>query len=191
MKHCRSCLWLLLLLLLDARAETPLAGSTIVIYNKALPDSVSLARFYAQQRGIASDHVVGLLCSIEEEISREEYDTNIATPLREIFKERHWWTTRDTAEQTIIGSAIHFVAICKGIPLKIRATSAEYPGDKPWPGPVFNRNEASVDSELATLAASSRQISGPAQNPYFKSFRAIGEFTDAIQLLVCRLEICA
>jgi hypothetical protein len=31
---------------------------------------------------------VALSCSKEEEISREEYDTTIAQPLRDVFKER-------------------------------------------------------------------------------------------------------
>src|SRR5205809_6186253 len=80
-------------------AEQPLAQSTIVLYNKAVPDSVELAKFYAEQRGIAADHVVGLTCSTEEEISREEYDTTVAHPLREIFKQSHWWTLREPPGQ--------------------------------------------------------------------------------------------
>src|SRR6266403_967591 len=79
-------------------AEPPLAESTVVIYNTAVPESAALARFYAQQRGIARDHLIGLDCSIEEEISREEYDTTIAAPLREIFKSRHWWRMRETSD---------------------------------------------------------------------------------------------
>src|SRR3989442_14149108 len=70
----------------DARAEQPLAASTIVLYNKNVPDSVALATFYAEQRGIARDHLVGLECSTEEEISREEYDATIANPLRDISR---------------------------------------------------------------------------------------------------------
>jgi uncharacterized protein (TIGR03790 family) len=190
MKSCRSFLALLPLFLIafDARAEAPLTGSTIVIYNKAVPESVQLANFYAQQRGIARDHLVGLACSTEEEISREDYDRTIAEPLREIFKERQWWQLRDTAEHSIASSSIHFVALIKGMPLKIRATAAPYPGDEPGPAPILNRNEASVDSELTTLARPSRQISGPSDNPYFKSFGPIGSFENATQLLVCRLD---
>ncbi len=74
---------------IDAHAaEQPLAASTIVLYNKNVSDSVALATFYAEQRGIAHDHLVGLECSTEEEISREEYDATIANPFRDIFKER-------------------------------------------------------------------------------------------------------
>jgi uncharacterized protein (TIGR03790 family) len=172
-----------------ARGEQPLAESTIVLYNKAVSDSVELAKFYAEKRGIASDHLIGLTCSIEEEISREEYDRTIAAPLREIFKQRRWWTLLESNEapSVVMASAIHFVAVIRGVPLKIRAT-ADYPGDQPSPGPIGSRNEASLDSELAVLALQSRQISGQTPNPYFQSFRAIGDFTSAILLLVCRLE---
>ena len=178
-----------LLITIAEAAEQPLAAATIVLYNKAAPDSVQLAKFYAQQRGIARDHLVGLTCSTEEEISREEYDTTIANPLREIFKTRLWWTLHETPDQeeSVTASSIHFVAVIKGIPLKIRAT-ADYPGDVPGPGPMGNRNEASVDSELTVLAFMLHQISGLIPNPYFQNFRAVGDFENATMLLVCRLD---
>ena len=155
-----------------------------------MPDSPELARFYATQRGIAPDHIVGLTCSADEEISREEYDTNIAAPLREAFQARKWWTVRETAEhQTVVETtSIRFVALIKGVPLKIKPTSAQYPGDQGAPGPVSGHNEASVDSELAVLGLFSRQISGSFRNPYFQSFKPIGDFGNPVLLLVCRLD---
>jgi uncharacterized protein (TIGR03790 family) len=190
MNYFRPSLLLFVLLLFNApAAEQPLAQSTIVLYNKAVPDSIELAKFYAQQRGIAPDHVVGLACSTEEEINREEYDTTIADPLREIFKQRHWWTLREPLGQApvVTASNIHFVATIKGVPLKIRSTTA-YLGDQPRPSPIGSRNEASVDSELAALALYSRQISGATPNPYFQHFSAISNLEDATLLLVCRLD---
>jgi uncharacterized protein (TIGR03790 family) len=190
MNYSRPFLLLFVLLLLNApAAEQPLAQSTIVLYNKAAPDSFELAKFYAQQRGIAPDHVVGLTCSTEEEITREQYDTTIADPLREIFKQSHWWTLREPPGQApvVTASTIHFVALIKGIPLKIHST-ATYLGDQPRPSPTGRRNEASVDSELAALALYSRQISGATPNPYFQRFSAISNLEDATLLLVCRLD---
>ena len=192
MRHCPS--WQLLVLLLlvarPARAEQPLAASTIVVYNKAAPDSMELARFYAQQRGIASDHIVGVSCSVDEEITRQEYDMNIAAPLREVFKTRGWWTLRETPEgkTTVMTTTIRFVAVIKGVPLKIKAVDAPYQGDESVGGPVSGHNEASVDSELAVLGAFSQQISGALHNPYFQSFKAIGEVQNPVLLLVCRLD---
>ncbi len=172
-------------------ADQSLAAATVVIYNKIVPDSVALAKFYAQQRGIPRDHLIGLTCSLEEEINREQYDVSIAEPLRQIFKDRHWWTMREAPDNkpAVANSTIHFVATIKGVPLKIRATTEPYPGDEPGPGPIANQNEASVDSELATLAlAVPQHISGVIPNPYFQSFRAIGDFQNTTLMLVCRLD---
>ena len=108
--------------IVDLRAEQPLSAATVVVYNKAALDSAELARFYAKQRGIATDHIVGLNCSTDEEITREEYDTNIAAPLRETFQRHKWWSVRENAEhqKVINATSIRFVALIKGVPLKIK-----------------------------------------------------------------------
>jgi uncharacterized protein (TIGR03790 family) len=189
--NCRSSLLLFLLLLLDARAaDQPLAGATVVIYNESLPESAQLAKFYAQQRGIERDHLVGLKCPTAEEISRQEYDTTISDPLRKIFKERHWWTMEQTPDgkEKVAATSIHFAATIKGVPLKIRPTTEPYPGDEPGQGPIGSHNEAAVDSELALLPFFLRKISGAFPNAYFQSYRAISDFTDATPLLVSRLD---
>ena len=172
-----------------ARAEPPLAPATIVVFNSNDRESADLAKFYAQKRGIASDHVVGLACPREEEISREDYDRTIATPLRDIFHERKWWKLREPADAppTVSNNTIRFVALIRGMPLKIRAAEA-YAGDKPGNAPIANRNEASVDSELAILARFSPEISGAVTNPYFKSYLRITEGADSPVMLVCRLD---
>jgi uncharacterized protein (TIGR03790 family) len=170
-------------------AEKPLAPATIVVFNKDVPESVELAKFYAQKREIARDHLVGLSISKTEEIGRDEYDTMIRDPLRAIFKERGWWKLNEprSGPITVASNSIRFVALIKGVPLKIRA-AANYPGDKPGGPPLGNRNDASVDSEVAALGAFSDQISGPLPNPYFQSYRAIAEAQNSAVLLVCRLD---
>jgi uncharacterized protein (TIGR03790 family) len=171
-------------------ADLPLAQATIAIYNKAVPESVTLANFYAQQRGIPREQVIGLTCPTEEEISREEYDTTIAEPLRKIFTDRKWWSIRTGPEnrQVVASSNIHFAALIKGIPLKIRSTTAPYEGDQWAGGPVATHNEASVDSELSTLPFLTRQISGAIPNPYFQNFRGIVDYEGPRLLLACRLD---
>jgi uncharacterized protein (TIGR03790 family) len=171
-----------------ASAEKPLAPVTIVVFNKDIPESVELAKFYAEQRGIARDHLVGLSVSKTEEISRDEYDTMIRDPLRKIFNERGWWTPEKGSEPTrAINITIRFVAVMKGIPLKIRPAN-DYPGDKSSSPPIGNRNDASVDSEIAALGNFSNQISGLLPNPYFQSYRAIAQVEGSAVLLVCRLD---
>ncbi|MFN2508774.1 MAG: TIGR03790 family protein [Chthoniobacterales bacterium] len=169
-------------------AEPPLAPATVVVFNSSAPESAELARFYAQKRGIAREHLVGLTCSDEEEISREEYDRKIRDPLRKIFAERGWWTLAAGGEDgRVSANAIRFVALMKGMPLKIRGAQ-DYPGDKPGAGPIQNRNEASVDSEIAVLGRFVPEISGALTNPYFQSYRAITEASDPALMLVCRLD---
>jgi uncharacterized protein (TIGR03790 family) len=142
------------LLGIDAHAAENLPAQTIVVFNTAVPDSEALAKFYAEKRGIADDHLVGLDYPSEEEISREQYDTTIAEPLRKIFEERQWWHVHETpdGDKRVQTLGIHFVALIRGMPLKIRPTATPYPGDNPaGGGPVQGRNEPSVDSELSTL----------------------------------------
>src|SRR4051812_13653920 len=174
---------------ISALAEKPLAPATIVVFNKDVPESVELAKFYAEKRGIARDHLVALSISKTEEIGRDEYDTMIRDPLRAIFKERGWWKLNEPrgGPITVASNSIRFVTIIKGVPLKIRAAT-NYPGDKPSGPPLGNRNDASVDSEVAALGAFSDQISGPLPNPYFQSYRAIAEVDNSQVLLVCRLD---
>ena len=181
---------LLTLPAVQVRADRQLSALTAVLYNKSLPESADLAKFYAKQRGISEDHLIGLNCSADEEISREDYDATIAEPLRGIFKAKGWWGLRETPEheQAVLTTSIRFVAIMKGVPLKIRATTAPYPGDEPGTGLIFSRNEASVDSELATLGFFTRKISGPRLNPYFKTFQPVADLEDGGVLLVCRLD---
>jgi uncharacterized protein (TIGR03790 family) len=170
--------------------QSTLAALTVVVYNKAAPDSASLARFYAKKRGIPHDHLVALTCPAEEEISREQYDTTIAEPLRKAFEKRHLWTLRDAANEKegLLNTSIRFVAVMRGVPLKIRATTTPYPGDVPDGGPINNRNEASVDSEIAALGFFTPRISGVISNPYYQNFRFIRDFDNPALLLVCRLD---
>lgn len=172
-----------------AHGADDLAKATLVIYNRGAADSTSLARFYAQQRHIPNDHLIGLDCSTEEEISREEYDDTIAEPLRRMFAEHHWWSERrnDVGETVVSANEIDFVALIRGMPLKIRATTL-YPGDHPANNTLGQENEASVDSELALLGLFSRQISGPTVNPYFQSYRPVAELESSPLMLVTRLD---
>jgi len=166
------------------------AAATVVVFNETDRDSVELARFYADKRGIPKDQVVGLKCVKTEEITREDYDKTIAEPLRRNFTEKGWWKLRDPDNQLgpVEWNKIHYVALIRGIPLKISAAS-NYAGDKfTGPPPVGTTNQAAVDSELAVMAFRARVISGVMNNLYFRSFKPIAEAQHPELLLVCRLD---
>jgi uncharacterized protein (TIGR03790 family) len=173
-----------------AQERRPEADETLVVYNVRDPLSWDLANYYAGKRRIAADRVVGIDCSIEEEISRAEYDRDIAGPLRKIFTDRGWWKVRKVSgdEIHVDENKIRFVALMRGVPLKI-ARVASYEGDKPASPENYSvMNEAAVDSELACLGFFTRTISGALSNPYFRNFTTIGEAKLPQLMLVCRLD---
>ena len=172
---------------LNAQAED-LPRETLVIYNSNDPDGPALAAYYASKRGIPADHVTSLDCPVTEEISRDDYDRTIAGPLREKFERRRWWDfDKSNATRVVISNKIRFIALIRGIPLKIHAQN-DYPGDQPDPrSPIGNTNAKAVDSELATLGFFRRQISGPLVNPYFRSTQSISR-ADPRLMLVARLD---
>ena len=177
------------------RASTDeLAQATLVVYNENDPLSHELALFYAEKRGIAAEQVVGLKCSTEEEISREEYDNTIAAPLRQQFDVHNWWTRNPDVPgmeptSTVTSNRIRFVALIRGMPLKIRATPS-YSGDpgNTQPSPIHEQNAAAVDSEMAVLGYCTRAISGIIPNPYFRAYSRITEAPFPRLMLVTRLD---
>lgn len=168
------------------------AAHLVVVYNEKDPDSAELAQYYAGKRRIPNDRVVGLKCPTAEEITREEYDQQIADPLREIFVKNGWWKLREekeTEEGRVKESTIQYIALIRGIPLKIKPKFDAYEGDKKLgPPQVSVHNEASVDSELGILGVYSRYISGVMNNPYFGNSQPFNKLNFAPMLLACRLD---
>lgn len=175
---------------LRANKTDPDVAATLVVFNEADPDSKDLAEFYVEKRGIPKTNVVGLKCSTFEEINRDEYDQTIAEPLRRALTANYLWKLRDLSSplSPVEWNKIRYVALMRGIPLKISPAVA-YPGDRQnGPESVATHNEAAVDSELSLLAMRSRFISGIVTNPYFRAFSSIADFRTPEMLLVCRLD---
>lgn len=161
------------------------AASVVVVFNNRDPLSVGLAGHYAEKRGIPFTHLIGLDCATAEEITREEYDRTIAEPLRKEFREHQWW--RVSAGGPVIESKIRYLVLMRGVPLKIAQVS-DYPGDSYEGLPELSANAAAVDSELSVLGQFARRISGPVNNPYYRSFTPFADFKNPTLLLVCRLD---
>ena len=170
-------------------AEEDLPNATLVVYNPNYPESKSLAEYYAERRAVPKDRLTALPCSNDEEIDRHEYDSEIAEPLRNHFQEVQLWTIDQTVEPRVTANKVRYIVLIRGIPLKIRSQPA-YPGDHPDRSKPFGvSNEKAVDSELSTLGYFRHQISGPMENPYFRSFKPITDpDSDPRLMLVTRLD---
>lgn len=162
-----SRLLLALVLTLRATAEdapwNP-AAATAVVFNQDFPESESLARFYAEHRGIPSAQIIGLPCSNEEAISRAAFDETLRLPLSKA-----------------IGPGIEILVLMHGVPSKVIRQ-----GDKPQPS---REDEASVDSELTCLRRPWQELAGAATNPWFNKAQRFDKFADKKgMLLVARLD---
>ena len=168
-----------------------LANATLVLYNINDPDAAGLARYYAQRRGISNDHILGLDCPTTEEISRTDFEESMARPLRAKLVEASWWTESDDELPVIVSTKIRFLALIRGIPLKIKPDLLIPAATKnsEFPPELSGRNESSVDSELAALGLPDYTPSGAMLNPLFNRNSAILDDTMAPGLLLpCRLD---
>lgn len=171
-----------------ARPQERTVDATIVVFNTNDPESESLARFYAKKRGIDSAKLVGLPCSLAEEITRAEFRSTIAEPLRQKLVRSGWWkmTRGRNGRQIVASSSVRFVALMRGIPLKI-APDADIPPVKDsegLPAAIATRNDASVDSEISALGLPDFSEAGIVPNPYFGRFTQILDDTGFPGLLL-------
>jgi uncharacterized protein (TIGR03790 family) len=151
-----------------------LAAHLLVVYNQNDPESESLARYYAQRRGIPTERVLVLNCPAREEITRDEFEQTIRVPvLNDLF--RHNWLERrpETASLgdrtvTVLAATrndIWAMVLMRGVPLKIMESAAT--DDSMEPQALLRANAAAVDSELAILPMFGLPLGGFVPNPFY------------------------
>ena len=180
---------------------TDLAGHALVVFNKADPDSQSLAETYAKARSIPADRVVGLNCALTEEITRADFETTIRKPLEELFQSRGWMKRQENfLPNPVLGlegtvpvqqskeNPIWVMVLMRGIPLKI-AEDPTILAPENLMGQL-RPNAASVDSELALLPIQGLPLYGLIANPYFadKRIRPFTSFFANYLIMVTRLD---
>ena len=183
-------------------SNTPdLAAHTVVVFNRADPDSQSLAEFYAKARSIPADRILSLDAPLTEEITRAEYDSKIRLPLEEIFTSRGWLKRAENfLPNPILGlqgalpvqqaqdNPIWIMVLIRGIPLKISEDPTLIAPETLMV--QLRPNAAAVDSELALLPIQGLPLYGLVANPYFadKRIRPFGQFFANYMILVTRLD---
>lgn len=181
--------FLLLALTLPGFSQKPpplLPGQVAVVYNDSIDASRELAQFYALNRRIPIDNLIGLEVTEKATISRKTYEKTIHTPLRQKFIEKKWWTMGLDEEGRAVPqeTKIRCLVVMKGLPLRIN----ESPLPEGEKRTLQNRAAAAVDSELSLMGLSTYPLGGPRDNPYFrKEFPAArSPFNDL--LLVGRID---
>lgn len=168
-------------------AEWNAAAETAVIFNPDFPGSAELARYYAEQRHIPKERVIGLRCSQEDSMSRTEFEEQLRTPLLKLFTSMGWWITAPPTpgnpltgdgirKPTAIAANVRVLVVMRGVPFQIRR-EAQNPKQT-------EEDEACVDSELTVLGLNNPPTKGGLRNPYFDQPVRFPHFQRATGLLL-------
>ncbi|MCC5839108.1 MAG: TIGR03790 family protein [Opitutales bacterium] len=185
-----------------------LANTVVIVANSADEDSVRLAHYYASRRGIPRDRIIALPLPERETISRAQFNRAIFNPLLRELVDRGFieailsWPEEPTlpVEATVIANRVRYLVLCRGVPLRVsedrtldetalidrllqRAREGRStPVREEFLRAPLDRNNASVDSELATLALGPVPRTGIIENRLFRD-RNVSASTDVVRVL--------
>ncbi|CAG0993848.1 hypothetical protein PLCT2_02630 [Planctomycetaceae bacterium] len=153
-----------LLILMAAPALALEPSEVMVVANTKAEGSVEIAQYYAELRGIPSENILKISTSINEEITREEFNKDILAPIK---------TWLDSHPKTLC------IVPTRGVPLKVKGHT------KPT-GNFEGHTEAGVDSELMCIRLDEEKLDGARENPFIEQDRALT--VDDKLIIVCRLD---
>ena len=124
------------------------AERVLLVVNDNSPLSRNIGEYYARRRGVAPKNVCHIKTKLDEEISREDYDRQIAGPIGTFLRKEG------------LEESIYYIVTTAGVPLRVAGTDG------------LGGTIASVDSELTLLYSDQKTgkqhaINGVIPNPYF------------------------
>ena len=125
--------------------DTGSPSQVLVVVNERSETSMKIGEYYMEQRGIPEVNLCVIDCTTNEEIDRNEFDSNIHDPIKEYL------------EETRLESRIKYIVTTYGVPLKIWDT-----GIGSW-----ETYACSVDSELIFLDYDHYETFAEIISPYF------------------------
>ena len=169
--------WLLIVLLTacHAVAAEDRARQVVVVYNERDPESRPLAEYYALRRGIPTNQLCAIQARPAETITRREFNEEVREPILRFLIGNGLLSQRARVENgkpmiETVASRVSYLALIYGVPLRIeRDPTIQEAGYTKGARPEMTRNEASVDSELASLPVHGLPIAGPLRNPFLNS----------------------
>ena len=157
-------------------AEEPLASRVVLLANSADPDSLRIARHYAEARGVPRENVIALKLSTAESISWREFVSTLWEPLLDELVRLKWVDAIPMSLTDAVGRrkrAVYshrMVALitCRGVPIKIWHEPALYVDSPFTQRAEFRTNAGAVDGELSLLARPNYPINAFVPNPLFQ-----------------------
>ena len=167
-------------------ADENLAARVVLLANRDDPDSVRIARHYAEVRGVPVENIIALPLPLTESITWREFVVTLWEPLLDELMRTKWIDAIPMALTDAVGRrklAVHghriaALVTCRGVPLKIEHDAALYTASLFTQKPEFRTNAGAVDSELSLLAYPNYPINAFVPNPLFQ-----GEKPSALERL--------
>ncbi|AOS44677.1 hypothetical protein Verru16b_01744 [Lacunisphaera limnophila] len=148
----------------------------VILANARQPESVTLARFYAEQRGVPAANIIALPLPETESITWRQFIDEVWQPLQDELYRRGWieGTASDLLDRlgrrrfALTGHRMSYLVACRGVPLRVfnDPTLLELSAGRKI-APQFNKNEAAVDSELSLIALGNHETAALVANPLF------------------------
>jgi len=136
---------------------------TVVLANATQIESVELAQYYMEQRGIPAENLVTLEMPTAETIGWDSFLDTVFNPLRKELVGREWIHGALDGDKTdpigrvrgnFFGHKMDYLVVVKGVPLRIKEDAERLAIEKTAEVPAnLNTNRTAVDSELAMLLA--------------------------------------
>lgn len=156
------------------------AARVVLLANRDDPDSLRVARHYAEVRGVPSDNLIALPMPQAETITWREFVDRVWEPLRAALVAERWIEATVSESRDAVGRRrlapyghrLVALVVCRGVPLRIAADPALITDVPPLTKRAeFRTNEGSVDGELSLLATANRPITAYVANPLFQNER--------------------
>lgn len=167
---------LLLAGLAPAAGAAALADNVVLVANSDDPDSVAIARHYAEVRGVPAENVLAFGMPRSETITWRQFVASVWQPVQDELVRREWidgmrmdlLDAVGRRKYSIAGHRIAALVTCRGVPLRIENDPSLLTDYKPYTDrPQFRTNAGAVDSELSLLAQSDYPINAGVPNPFF------------------------
>ncbi len=168
-----------------ADPDSDLASRVVILANSADADSVVLAHYYAEKRGVPAANIIALKLPAAEIITRAEFDTQLYQPLQDELIRLKWLdgypvpvaagaAPNPRARYSIISNRISYLVVCRGVPLFVGSDGS--PDDNPQftsRNIQLRHNDAAVDAELALLPRKGWPLMAFVANPVFNRERPV------------------
>ena len=153
------------------------ASRVVLLANSDDPDSLRIARHYAEVRGVPRENIIALKLPLTESITWREFVVTLWEPLLDELVRAQWVDAIPMALTDAVGRrkfAIHShrmtaLVTCRGVPLKIEHDPALYAESPFTQKAEFRTNAGAVDSELSLLAHPNYPINAFVPNPLFQN----------------------